>query len=62
MRKNLLLTFVAISLVSSAFLFGQKVDQKDYFTLWKEQFGKNFTPLEDTYRKIIFMSNLKMFA
>jgi hypothetical protein len=62
MTKNLILSCLSIALLASVFLLNQQTAQKDEFTLWKLQFSKTFTPLEDAYRKVIFMSNLKMFA
>ena len=62
MTKNLILTSLALALIASAFLLGPSAEHKDQFTLWKQQFGKNFNPLEDAYRKVVFTNNLKVFA
>lgn len=62
MTKNLILSCLSIALLASVFLLNQQTTQKDEFTLWKLQFSKTYTPLEDAYRKVIFMNNLKMFA
>jgi len=62
MGKNLILGLLTSILIISAFMISNKVEQKDEYSTWKQQFGKIYSPIEDAYRKIIFANNLKRFA
>lgn len=63
MEKNLLIVLLAVTALIYGLHFAtQSTEGKDEFMEWKERFGAKWTPVEDAYRKIVFMNNLKKFA
>jgi len=51
----LIATLAALAVIFSS----QENNKTDAFQEWKAQYGVNWAPSEDSYRRVIFMKNLE---
>jgi len=58
MDKKILIALVALLSAATLYMSTQH-EQQDDFLLWKQKFGFNWSPEEDSFRRLIFLKNIE---